>query len=460
MKIAKSKDANENYLAKIVEIKSFEKHPNPEVTKLKLAHVDGFTVVVGIDDKPGLYIYFPTNSRINVNYLSFMNLFRDSSLNKDNTKKGFFNENGRVTAIKLKGVPSEGFLMPVSTLDDFLENATNGKIDEYVPGTEFDSIQKGDKLFWLVKKYIVPTRPNVSSTTSNRRNKKIKSFDKLVDGQFKFHYDTALLRKTPFVIQKDSLIQVTEKIHGTSGISAYLLCKKPINIFKRILNFVSGHGFKNYEYCYDYIYSSRSVVKNSKINKYVKQGYYKVDVWAYADKIVRPYLQKGMTLYYEIVGFLPTGGYIQKDYDYGCIPPETSESYKSEVNFKVRIYRVTTTNVDGDTHEWSAREVQQWCNKVGLTPVKELYYGYAKDMYPQMRSTVNFSTNFMNRLADDESLFMEKNSPSCNNSVPNEGIVIKIEDSIPHAFKLKCFAFLNKEQKELDNNVENIEDNA
>ena len=25
-----------------------------------------------------------------------------------------------------------------------------------------------------------------------------------------------------------------------------------------------------------------------------------------------------MTVYYEIVGFLPNGGYIQKGYDYGC----------------------------------------------------------------------------------------------------------------------------------------------
>ena len=51
-------------------------------------------------------------------------------------------------------------------------------------------------------------------------------------------------------------------------------------------------------------------------------------------------------------------------------------------------------------------------------------------------------------------------SPSCNNIVPHEGIVIKIEDMIPHAWKLKCFAFLNKEQKELDKGEENIEDNA
>ena len=57
------------------------------------------------------------------------------------------------------------------------------------------------------------------------------------------------------------------------------------------------------------------------------------------DDYIKPFLQKGMTLYYEIVGFLPNGGYIQKNYDYGCVPPKNEQDYKPEVNFKVRIYR-------------------------------------------------------------------------------------------------------------------------
>ena len=50
---------------------------------------------------------------------------------------------------------------------------------------------------------------------------------------------------------------------------------------------------------------------------FVTPGFYGCDVWAEADKIVKPCLSKGMTAYYEIVGFLPNGGYIQKNYDYG-----------------------------------------------------------------------------------------------------------------------------------------------
>ena len=55
---------------------------------------------------------------------------------------------------------------------------------------------------------------------------------------------------------------------------------------------------------------------------------------------------------------------------------------------------------------------------------------------------------------------MEERSPECVNNVPHEGIVIRIENNIARAFKLKCFAFLNKEQKALDNGETNIEDES
>ena len=38
---------------------------------------------------------------------------------------------------------------------------------------------------------------------------------------------------------------------------------------------------------------------------------------------------------------------------------------------------------------------------------------------------------------------MEKNSPHCINKVPHEGVVIKIEDGMSRAFKLKCFKFIS-----------------
>ena len=83
----------------------------------------------------------------------------------------------------------------------------------------------------------------------------------------------------------------------------------------------------NNNYKYDNVYASRTVVKNKYYNRTVGLGYYNCDVWGEANKVLIPLIPKGYTLYYEIVGFLPTGGYIQKDYDYGCLPPEEGENY-------------------------------------------------------------------------------------------------------------------------------------
>ena len=174
--------------------------------------------------------------------------------------------------------------------------------------------------------------------------------------------------------------------------------------------------------------------------------------------MVSPWLQKGMTAYYEIVGFLPNGGYIQKGYDYGCIPPKEGDIYQYGVHFKVLVYRVTITNVDGNVHEFSAREVQQWCQNNGLVAVEQYYYGYAAQLYPHLDPQEHWNENFLQLLANDKDFHMECDSPTCNNKVPHEGVVIKVENMKSEAFKLKCFKFLDKEGKALDKGESNIED--
>lgn len=265
---------------------------------------------------------------------------------------------------------------------------------------------------------------------------------------------TTLIKKCPNVIKPNDLISITEKIHGTSTIHARVLCKRKLTWKQKIAKWLTGCEFDDY----DYLYSSRTVIKNRHYNKNVTDGFYGVDVWAEADKIIKPYLQKGMTIYAEIVGFLPNGGYIQKGYDYGCIPPVSSEKYTLNKHFKVKVYRITMTNTDGIVHEFSAREVQQYCKNIGLDCVEEWYYGFAKDLYPELDPSEHWSENFISKLANDERFYMEMNSPSCTNKVPHEGVVIKSENMRSEAFKLKCFAFLDKEGKALDKGETNIED--
>lgn len=124
------------------------------------------------------------------------------------------------------------------------------------------------------------------------------------------------------------------------------------------------------------------------------------------------------------------------------------------------MHRITQTNVDVKVHEYSAREVQQFCESRGIKAVNQFYYGTAYDLYPDIVNDEDYGENFINELANDKEFFMEMNSPDCVNKVPHEGIVIKKEDGIAHAWKLKTFAFMNREQKELDKGIENVEDNS
>jgi hypothetical protein len=458
MELIKSTNADINYLAKIINITEFSNHPNPEVTKLKVATVDGYRVIVSVDSPTGLYVYFPTLSTINPDFLKFTNLYRHSNLNADTSKKGFFEDNGKVTAIKLKGLVSEGFLIEYKILLEWLQNYTT--ISDYESSKdenkEFDTIEFKGGSIWICKK-----ARNQVQVSKFKEVKDSGGFDLLLDGQFRLHYQTVLIKKCPYVVNYDDIVSITEKIHGTSGVSAYLLCKSKLSWRDKLINWLSntiGDWCINWR-SYEYLYSSKNVIKN----RY--QGVEETcDIWKYAHEYVKDKLWKGMSLYYEIVGYLPNGNFIQKNYDYGCCPPKTDEngkvSFEPEINFKVRVYRITLTNEDGKVHEFSAKEVQQWCKNNGLIPVTEYYYGEAGKLTWGMNGyddNLSYCENFINFLTNNKDFYMEEPSPSCNNKVPHEGLVIKVENMRSEAFKLKCFAFV---KQELADNSVNIEDNA
>lgn len=435
MILIKSKDYNENYLAKVVNIKTFTKHPDPEVTKLKVAHVDGYNIIVGIDEQPGLFIYFPMLSEINPNILKYCNLYEKSELNQDNTKKGFFGSNGKVKGIKLRGLVSKGFLLPATSLNNFFIDSFQKEV-ELIDGTEFDSLEYLGKTMWINRKY---TNKHIENHTerSSKPKFKVKRFDKLREDQFRFHYETAIIKKVPNALSPNDVVHISSKWHGTSGIT--------------------GHNFD----IYDVVYASRKIIKNRYYNSNVTNGFYNSDPWYYATEELKPVLVNGMTIYYEIVGYLPDGKFIQKGYDYGCTP--STSQYKLGEQFKIYIYRITMTNVDGVVTEFTPLQVNNWCEKNGLLGINTLYYGYVRDLYgtPENEKSedFNYSAWVIDKMANDSRFYMEQNSPDCANKVPHEGIVIKKEGSWSSAFKLKSWNFLNKESKDLEKGETNIEDN-
>ena len=369
---------------------------------------------------------------------------------------GFFNKNGRVRSIRLGGVQSMGYLFSLEELAKYNPNVKNISLNQYV-GEDFDTIE--DKLF--IKAYVpfVPERRQVSKV--EKRNKKIEQFDRMVKGEFSFHYDTQMLPKCIGRLKPSDVVTITSKLHGTSLICGKLHVKTPIklpfykwiwNKFVDLTGLFKAHRITDYVIDYGNVTASRTVIKNQYINENVSGGYYGVDIWSEYGNLIYPLLSEGMTIYGEIIGYL-TGSdkMIQKNYDYGCNKGEN----------KLMVYRITTTNEDGTKHEWNISEVKEWTeNLVKEHPeiadrihvIDLLYHGTLGDLYPNISYMDHWHENVLEALRNESERFnMEKNDPICRNKVPFEGIVLRIDnDEFAEAFKLKCKKFLSKEREEID----------
>jgi hypothetical protein len=440
----KSEKANSNYLSQVVKIDNIRPHYNAD--RLEIITYQGAHIIVAKDSvKIGdVMIHCAVESALNKDFLSKNNQFEDKELNSDTAVKGFFNKKARVRAIRLRGEPSRGFLFPPEWLQVWQPDLKIDNIENYV-GIEFDTVN--DILF--SKKYVpAKQKARKEKTKTNRRNKNLRRFDKLVESQFNFHYDTEFLAKNLDKINPDDFISITTKFHGTSAVFSNILINKKLNLFEKLLRKL---GMKIETTEYGNIVSSRGVIKNRYINKELVKGFYDVDIWMDASQKIMPLLAKGESVYAEIVGYLSgTSNFIQKNHDYKC----------NEGEYEIYVYRVTQTNVDGIVHELSALQVQQWCKKRGLKAVKELYYGKAKDLYPDLNTEKHWHENLLERLkTDKENFFMECDSPDCYNEVPHEGIVIRNDsNNNMSALKLKTEAHYLMETKELDEGILNIED--
>jgi hypothetical protein len=412
---------NSNYCGTVVNIQRLI--PLDNCDNLQHANIFGNLVIIDKSTKlDDIGIFFPAECELSEQYLSNNNLYRDNSKNLDKNKKGYFEQNGRIRAVKLRGNSSNGLFMPLESID------FTG-VKKIQLGDEFNSINS----IPICKKYIIKKKTPGLKTGKRGRKPKIS---KIIDGQFRFHYDTDQLGKNISRIHPQDFIHISYKLHGTSGISSNVLCKRKLNIFEKFLKLI---GVKINDTEYQNIYSSRRVVKNDDLNNTLH--FYKSDIWGKANDIIKDYISSGMTVYYEIVGFTPDGQSIQPNYDYGC----------NDNQFEIYIYRMTYTAIDNKIYEFTARQVREWCEENGFNCVPELYYGRAVDFDNRLKC---YWESLMDLLKEK---YLKGNCFMCNNQVPVEGIVIRI-DGKSGALKYKSNDFYEWETKQLDKGNVNMED--
>lgn len=465
-----SKEGSSEYCCNAVKIGEIT--PIPGKDKIATTVVNGEVIVIRKDQvKEGDILFYASNEcQLNSVFLSLNNLFeiseRDRNANAEEVNKlleegkkdeakskvGYFNKYGRVRIIKLGGVLSMGYLFSVDELAKFCPEVKELNLEEIL-NKDFDTVN--GELF--VKAYVPPVKEHRKGTGPKAKKNK-QTFDRLIPGQFEFHYDTAPLQKNMYRISPNDSVTLSVKMHGTSAIYSNVKVKFPnkLSWYKKFINFFKKETFPTYHTGYDVIYSSRKVIKNKDINLGVSSGYYNKDVWKEYYDILKDKIPQDFTIYGEICGFSENTP-IQKNYDYGCKQGENI----------LMIYRITTILEGDKKYEWEPQEVRDFTlnlvfkypelkNKVIPLPI--IYSGTLKDLYPEVSTFEHWHENILLKLQNDKSFYMEELEPMCKNKVPREGICLRINgDEIPECFKLKCKKFLEKEAKNIDNGEVDIE---
>lgn len=349
----------------------------------------GETVIVSKDFKEGdLGVLFDCETQLSVEFCHANNLFKRAESNSDQTKTGYFGEDRRVRPIRLKGVKCSGLWMPIESLEFTLSHSALPLTGTQL--TEWDNVK-------ICNKYVSPQ--NQRSLNSNNKEGKAK----VTVPSFKEHIDTAQFMRNTHLLEEGVSIIVTEKLHGTSARVGYLAVEQKSKTWLTKLitllcdTFIfKSHGSKHLSY--QTVIGSRRVVKSiGEGDGEKKDSFYKSNIWA--ETAPQFNLRKGETVYYEIVGYLPDGGSIMHgksnavlkpfmskpeysafierygdttDFNYGCNNKYFDGVEGVKAQHKVFVYRITTTNDDNESVDYSWGQVKMRCEQMGVEHVPEL----------------------------------------------------------------------------------------
>jgi hypothetical protein len=455
MKLSISKDADPNYLASVVECPEIKDHPNGQ--NLSLVSLFGNTIIIAKDMyvQGEKVVYFPVESCLKSEFLSWANLFDNQELNEDRVTKGFFSNKGcRVKAVRLRQIPSQGFLYKVSKLADYYKTSEK----DFVVGTSFNMV--GSDV--LVTKYVKPEKtaqganvkkvkiPQWVNAVLGRLPRPVRKIayvpikwyyrlnpdegikKQILEGQFRFHYHTEHLGKNLFALNPEDDITISSKFHGTSFIAGNLFCRYKAPWYKRTFS-------KEYNE-YKLIYSSRSVLKNRR------DGTYTQDVYGVEAEKLEGKIPGGILVFGEIVGWVNAGKQVQKGYTYGVKQGES----------ELRVYRMGKVDKLGQYVEFDWNQIEIFCANMELKTVPVYYKGLAKDMFPDIQVDDNWRQNFLDALKNK---YLDKPCEFCNTGIVNEGVVLKINNrETKPVFKFKSPKFVEKESKDRDTGEPNIDE--
>lgn len=414
--------SNPNHSAHIVTLTGVEKHPNAD--RLQKAKAFGAGIVVGLDAKDGdIGVYFQSGLALDSAFATANDLIRRKNPITGAAEGGMLDANCRIRTQKFRGEVSDGLFLPLSSLT--AAGVSASEVGNLIPGDffmELDGIKICDK-------YVIHTRNTGGASSKLPR----------VEGSimFKEHYDTAQLRFNLDAIKADDHIIVTEKVHGTSQRIANVQKVTELTGLKKFVAKLFGLGLTKITW-EDMVGTRRTVVKTD--------GYYAKDFRMEASEPFFGKLHKGETIYYEVAGYAGDKS-IMGTVDNEKLGPEFVAKYGKKTTFtygcepgkfKIFVYRITMTNEDGVSMDYTWDAIEKRCGELDVPVVPVLYKGVSKDFAYNVLSDWSTFGEAMERAADA----YVKGESTLDNKHVREGIVVRVEGtSCPKTYKHKSFEF-------------------
>lgn len=379
------------YVAYVTALKNVRKHPNAD--RLQLAECFSNTVVVGLDYQEGqVGVYFPVDGQLSPEFCKANDLVRRKDEN-GNACGGYLDPDKRnIKAMKLRGEKSDGLFLPLTAFAEFT------KISDMKVGDTIDVLNGVE----ICRKYIPKTKHRTAHVGGGNKVAKANFAP-----TFYQHVDTQQLAYNLNAFKVGDIVELTLKMHGTSGRTGYLpLVARHQTLWDKIFH-RPGREVKEY----GYVTGTRRVILDSKHDG----GFYDDNTFrlAMAQKFEGK-LRKGEVVYYEIVGFVNASTPIMASvsnskisdkeftkqygettvFSYGCDPegdferlpevmgwseidgtPIHSDTSFLEPRCDIYVYRMTQVNEDGDVVEMSPEQMRLRCEQMGIktVPVFEIF---------------------------------------------------------------------------------------
>ena len=359
--------------------------PAENADRLNACEVFGNTTIIDKSiTEDDTIVYFPSDGQISVEFGEKNNLFRRKD-DAGNNVGGFIDPVKRnITAIRLRGNRSDGLVLPLSCLNYCYAHG-DASIELRV-GDVIDGVVNGHD---ICQKYIPRTNHRQGTPSAGNKTRKHKVPTAPL---FAEHADTEQLAYNLGAFKAGDEIEITLKMHGTSQRTGYLPTLKG---YKRTLldRLFRREGKPIYDW--GYVSGTRRVVLEN-----YEGGFYGDNTFREQhSKMFEGKLNKGETVYYEVVGFTTSGAPIMGSVDnkkmqdkefikqYGAT---TTFSYGCSLDCKgvianykdaegnifgiqegapqsdIYVYRMTMTNEDGFVVEYTPDFMRYRCEQMGV----------------------------------------------------------------------------------------------